>query len=97
MKILAAFLLLPLALLAADPARPAKISARATNIFAVTGMTCEGCAGGLHSELSGTKGVLSATVTLTNQQAVVVFDTNAVNTTGLLKVIAEAGFKAKLK
>jgi len=38
--------------------------------FAVTGMTCSGCAGGLRSELLGTTGVTAAEVNLKAAQAV---------------------------
>ena len=80
--------------LAADqpPARPL---ANATNAFTVSGMHCNGCARGLASELSRARGVASATVSLTNRLAVVAYDTNRTSAAKLVKVIEEAGFKAK--
>lgn len=78
--------------LAAD--KPA-LTANATNQFAITGMHCDGCAGGLTAELKATRGVASAAVTFSNQLAVVAYDTNKVNATQLSKVIKEAGFTAK--
>jgi copper chaperone CopZ len=71
--------------------------ANATNRFNITGMTCEGCAGGLRSELARVKGVATARVALTNREAVVVFDTNRVTSAQLLRAISEAGFTGKLK
>ena len=78
--------------LAAD--KPA-VTANATNQFAITGMHCDGCAGGLTAELKATRGVATAAVTFSNQLAVVAYDTNKVNTAQLTKVIKEAGFAAK--
>jgi len=78
--------------LAAD--KPA-LTANATNQFAITGMHCDGCAGGLTAELKATRGVVSAQVTFSNKLAVVAIDTNKDNTTQLTKVIKEAGFTAK--
>jgi mercuric ion binding protein len=72
-----------------------KITANATNQFTITGMHCDGCAGGLKSELKETPGVASAEVTFSNKLAVVTFDTNKVTTAKLTKVIKDAGFAAK--
>jgi copper chaperone CopZ len=80
--------------LAAAADKPA-LTANATNQFAITGMHCDGCAGGLTAELKATRGVVSAQVTFSNKLAVVAIDTNKVNTTQLTKVIKEAGFTAK--
>ena len=63
--------------------------------FAVTGMTCEGCAGGLHSELLAARGVKAAGVSLKASRAVVVCDTNRTGAAQLVKVIKEAGFESK--
>ncbi len=78
--------------LAAD--KPA-LTANATNQFAITGMHCDGCAGGLTAELKATRGVVSAQVTFSNKLAVVTIDTNKVSAAQLTKVIKEAGFAAK--
>jgi len=71
------------------------VIANATNHFTVTGMHCDGCAGGLTAELKETRGVANATVTFSNKLAVVTYDTNTISTTQLTKVIKEAGFEAK--
>lgn len=79
--------------LAADkPAGPANV----TNSFAITGMHCDGCAGGLTAELKETAGVASATVTFSNKLAVVAYDCNKTSAAQLTKAIKEAGFEAKL-
>lgn len=72
-----------------------KVIANATNSFTITGMHCDGCAGGLTAELKATRGVASAQVTFSSKLAVVVIDTNKVSTAQLTKVIKEAGFEAK--
>lgn len=71
------------------------LTATATNHFTITGMHCDGCAGGLTAELKQTRGVISAQVTFSNKLAVVAIDTNKVSTAQLTKVIKEAGFEAK--
>jgi len=68
----------------------------ATNQFKITGMSCNGCALGIASELKRVPGVLSAEVTFSNSLAIVVFDTNRVSAAGLKKTIVEAGYDAKL-
>lgn len=72
------------------------VTANATNSFSITGMHCDGCAGGLAAELKATRGVAGAEVTFSNKLAVVAIDTNKISTTQLTKVIKEAGFTAKL-
>ena len=64
--------------------------------FAITGMTCQGCVGGLRSELLAATGVKAAEVSLPAAQAVVVCETNRTDAAQLLKVIKEAGFTGKL-
>jgi copper chaperone CopZ len=80
---------------AAEPA--AVVVANATNQFAITGMHCDGCAKGIAAELKRTAGVASASVTFSNQLATVTCDTNQVTAARLIKVVEEAGYKAKLK
>lgn len=87
-----AVLILVTSLSAAEP--PAVTT---TNSFVVTGMHCDGCAKGITSELKRTAGVASATVTFSNQLAVVAYDTNRVTSAQLIKVIHEAGFQAQPK
>ena len=80
----------------AEKAAP-KTSANSTNRIEVIGMTCEGCVKGVSSELRRVPGVVSVSVTLSNNLAVVAVDTNKVSTKTLVKTIEEAGYKAKPK
>jgi copper chaperone CopZ len=75
---------------AAEPVR-----ANATNQFRITGMFCEGCAGGITSELKRTAGVTYVNVSLTNKLALVAYDTNRVTTSNLVHVVKEAGYTAE--
>jgi len=75
--------------------KPVTITANATNRFSISGMTCNGCAGGLKAELKGAPGVAFAEVSLTNKLAVVAYDTNRTSPVKLVKVITEAGFEGK--
>lgn len=70
------------------------VTANATNRFSITGMHCDGCAGGLTAELKETRGVARAEVTFSNQLAVVAYDTNKVSPAQLTKVVKAAGFTA---
>ncbi len=72
------------------------ITANATNRFTITGMSCDGCAHGIASELRRTPRVVTADVAFSNKLAVVAYDTNRVSTAGLKKVIVDAGYEAKL-
>lgn len=88
--------LAPFALLhGAEPSTRPVFIANATNRFAVTGMHCGGCASGICSDLKRTQGVTAATVSLTNQLAVVAYDKHKVSVKKLVKVIEEAGYTAK--
>jgi P-type Cu+ transporter len=71
------------------------LTGNATNHFTITGMHCDGCAGGLTAELKETPGVASATVTFSNKLAVVSYDTNKITKAKLTAAIKEAGFTAK--
>ena len=84
-----------LPLVAAESA-PAAATANQTNWFKVTGMHCNGCASGIRSELRRTAGVADASVNLTNQLAMIAYDTNQVSVKQLVGVIKEAGYGAKL-
>jgi copper chaperone CopZ len=70
-------------------------TANRTNQFKVIGMHCDGCAKGITSELKRSPGVVTATVTFSNQLAVVAFDTNHTSSAQLIKVIGEAGYQAQ--
>lgn len=91
--ILAAILLLPVFALAEETP---VATANATNQFVIKGMSCDGCARGIASELRRVPGVASAEVTLSNNLAVVAYDTNRVSTQALKQAIVEAGYEAKL-
>lgn len=90
-------IILPLTCLATatQAADKPAITANATNRFTITGMHCDGCAGGLTAELKTTRGVANAQVTFSNKLAIVVYDTNRITLERLTKVIKEAGLEAK--
>ncbi|HLP77278.1 MAG TPA: heavy metal-associated domain-containing protein [Candidatus Paceibacterota bacterium] len=71
-------------------------TANETNQFKVTGMSCDGCARGIASELKRLPGVVSADVTFSNKLVVVAYDTNRVSADGVRKAIVDAGYDAKL-
>ena len=77
-----------------ESAKPA--IANQTNWFKISGMHCNGCAGGIRSELRQTAGVADATVSFTNKLAMVAYDTNSVTPKQLIGVIKEAGYSAKV-
>jgi len=81
-------------ILTATAADKTATTANSTNRFTITGMHCDGCAGGLTAELKATPGVTFAQVTFSNKLAVVAIDTNKVTTAKLNAVIKEAGFTA---
>ena len=97
MKTIEFLMLILVTTMAVVAVRAADVTANATNRFSISGMHCNGCAGGLTAEFKATPGVAMATVTLSNQLAVVTFDTNRVTTAKLLKVAKEAGYEAKPK
>lgn len=92
MKLILALSCLTLTTVAADKTA---ITANATNRFTITGMHCDGCAGGLTAELKATPGVAFAQVTFSNKLAVVAVDTNKITTAKLTEVIKAAGFTAQ--
>ena len=67
----------------------------ATNQFKITGMSCDGCARGIASELKRVPGVVFAEVSFSNRLARVGYDTNRTSVAGLKKLIADAGYGAK--
>jgi copper chaperone len=77
--------------------RAGSAAANASVTLDVTGMHCDGCAGGLTSELRRVPGVCTAEVSLRNRTAVVAYDTNRVQAAGLLKAASEAGFEGRLR
>ena len=92
------FILL-LAITALAPVLAAEIpsaTANATNQFKVIGMSCDGCARGVASELKRVPGVASVEVTFSNRLAIVAYDMNRVSAEKLRKTIVDAGYEAKL-
>lgn len=66
----------------------------ATHRFEIRGMHCDGCARGIQSELKLLPGVLGAEVSYSRRQAVVVLDTNRVDTARVVQAVKEAGYEA---
>ena len=74
----------------------AKISAVQTTNFAVSKMTCEGCANGLNASLKDIKGVKSARVDFKTKRATIAYDNNKTSDAKLLAFFKAAGFPAKV-
>lgn len=72
-------------------------SANSTNRFEVTGMTCEVCVKNVTSKLKRVPGVVTASVTLSNNLAVVAIDTNKFSSKTLVKTMEDAGYPTKPK
>lgn len=62
--------------------------------YKIQGMHCNGCAGGIRSELVAVPGVFSAKVRYPEADAQVRVDPTRVNSDRLVKVIQEAGYQA---
>lgn len=60
----------------------------------IQGMSCDGCASGIRSELLRMPGVAAAAVGFKESLAVVAVDTNKLTFDALAKVVADAGYKA---
>ncbi len=63
-------------------------------VIAVSGMTCDGCAAHIQSELVKVSGVRSADVSYKKGQAVVVYDPSATNLDAIRGAINATGYKA---
>jgi copper chaperone CopZ len=63
-------------------------------VIAVSGMTCDGCAAHIQSELVKMPGVRSAEVSYKKGQAVVAYDPSATNLDAIRNTINTAGYKA---
>jgi copper chaperone CopZ len=87
--LIAAILLFASRLHAAEPA-PHSV----TNQFRISDMYCEGCAGGITSELKRTAGVVYVNVSLTNKLAIVAYDTNRLTSSNIVQVVKDAGYTA---
>ncbi len=64
-------------------------------VFAVEGMTCEGCVGTVKAALSELEGVESVDVSLEKKQAVVVGSPGKVSEQAVVAAIEAAGYKAR--
>ncbi len=67
-----------------------------TAIYAVSGMTCDGCASGLQAGLAKEKGVGSVKVDLKTKKATLLFDPKQTDAKKLEAAFARKGFPAKL-
>jgi copper chaperone CopZ len=63
-------------------------------VIAVSGMTCDGCAAHIQSELVKTPGVRQADVSYKKGLAVVVYDPSATNLDAIRSAINATGYKA---
>lgn len=78
---------------AGTPGDPAKPQAQ---VFAVEGMSCEGCVSTVTSAIEAVPGVKSAKVSLAEKQATVVADAAEVPAAKIEAAVSEAGYKAHL-
>lgn len=62
-------------------------------VVAVSGMTCEGCAGAVGRALSGVSGVVEARVDLAGGRAIV---TGTARVEDLIRAVEDAGFAGEL-
>ncbi|KAG2822178.1 Copper-transporting ATPase [Phytophthora cactorum] len=60
----------------------------------IGGMTCDSCAKSVENALKNTKGVLSATVNVATEKAVVHFDKEVVGVRSLIEVVEDVGYEA---
>ncbi|MBZ0188215.1 MAG: cation transporter, partial [Candidatus Obscuribacterales bacterium] len=65
-------------------------------IFAIEGMTCEGCAGTIGTVLSKAPGVQKSSVSFEKKQAMVVYDPAKTNLEKLIVEITKTHYKANL-
>ncbi|KAF1784021.1 P-type ATPase, subfamily IB [Phytophthora cactorum] len=59
----------------------------------IGGMTCDSCAKSVENALKNTKGVLSATVNVATEKAVVHFDKEVVGVRSLIEVVEDVGYE----
>ncbi len=65
-----------------------------TQILDVQGMSCDACVGHVTRALRGLGGVLSAAVSLSDHEAIVVYDPAAVQVSQMLEAVADEGYVA---
>lgn len=63
----------------------------------VTGMTCQGCADHVTSELSKKEGVVKSDVKFAENSATVTYDSASVNEADIIRTIEETGYKAEVR
>ncbi|KAA3618067.1 MAG: Cu(2+)-exporting ATPase [Calditrichaeota bacterium] len=63
-------------------------------VIKIAGMTCQGCANNAQKFLSKTNGVVEANVTIANEQANVLYDSQVANEADLRQAIQNAGYQA---
>lgn len=66
-----------------------------TTTFAISGMTCSGCAQSVTRVLSGLNGVEKVNVSLDHANAQIIFDPKVVNLDDFRFVVKAAGFEIK--
>jgi len=71
------------------------LAADMTTTFKVTGMYCNACETKIRQALKKTDGVRSATVSLSNGSATVIYDDAKVTPDRIVKVIETQGYKAE--
>jgi len=81
---------------AAKPAGKPAVAKPAVAKLKISGMDCEGCAGGLVTKLKGLKGVQSAKVEFKKALGTVTYDPKVRKPTDFVAAAKEAGFLAKL-
>ncbi|MBN2476061.1 MAG: heavy-metal-associated domain-containing protein [Pirellulales bacterium] len=64
-------------------------------VFAIEGMTCEGCVSTVTMALKGLPGVESVQVSLAHKQATVTGDPQKVTEQAVIAAVEEAGYKAQ--
>ena len=62
----------------------------------IGGMTCGGCSSSVEKTLQNTTGVISATVNLMTEQAVITYDPDRITKQGLIDAVTNAGYEAAI-
>jgi len=60
----------------------------------IEGMSCAACSTGIEKALNGSKGILSASVNLTTEKAIVSFDKSKIRVSEILEIVDSLGYKA---
>lgn len=81
----------------ADAKGPGAAPAHETLVFDISGMKCAGCVRAVEKQLVATAGVVSATVNLVTEVAVVEADTRQVSAAALAQRVTAAGFAAQVR